>query len=558
VKPLEALLRAPWLITPDGGDLVLAVYQRWLTTARDERVAAALDARGGAPFEGNEHDTELVGDVAIVSIDGPLIRKAELLDDLSSGATSYQWIESQCSQIAAAVETGTVRNAILRFNTPGGEAAGCGICGDAIRRLRAALEARAGELIGYCETQASSGGLWLISQCTRRVAHVASRTGSLGVRFMLTDTSKAEKKFGIVRHEIISKGSEGKRGTPVDAEVLDRVQVLANDIFATFVDAVADGCGVTPEYALAHFGGGDELIAAKALEAGIVDELGDLDSILASLQSGGARIPTSRPTFGARGTMNKDAAQRAAGAPPTVSDADNEWKCEGCGEMMGPSAKSYCAKCAAGSGDEDEPDGDEDEDTKALRGFGLLGKTRGETRARCTAFARSITAATGEKTAAGALGTIAAAVGDAATLKAEREEQRKTAEAARPKALREKLTAAVLTGRVKLGELAQTVPVLLGASMGAAEKALAAVEKQEIGPIAGALASVPVSPEALASVETWIDRHPGPAMPAAASQPGDKDPAAQAAIDAVTPATGSPLTFSFANAAKAATAPKGA
>jgi ClpP class serine protease len=475
MKPIEAVLRAPWLITPEGGELVLGVYERWLTTPRPERIAAAVEARGGVPFEGNDRDTELVGDVAIVAIDGPLVRKAELLDDLSSGATSYAWIGAQCRMIAEAASAGTVKNAILRFNTPGGEAAGCGVCSDEIRSLAELLESKGGELVGYIETQASSGGLYLVTQCSRVVAHVASRTGSLGVRFMLTDTSAAEKKLGITRHEVISHGSEGKRATPVDAEVLDRVQVLADDIFGVFVDAVASGRNVTPAEAIARFGGGDELIAEKALAAGIVDELGDLDSILAQLSAHSSSAPDLRAP---RGTMKNPsetpittaASPRAEGAAPAAP-----MRCAGCNADMTGQA-SYCATCF--DEDDDKEDGD-DEDAKALAAAGLLGKTRGETRANLTAFARTSLKASGAATADQALGLIKAGAEARAELEAARATAIAAAAAKAKAGVLAGLAAAVQSGRLTLGALVAADGPLVFVADAEAAKVQAAVKGVE-------------------------------------------------------------------------------
>lgn len=370
MRHVAARLSSPWVITREGGSLVRGVYSTALTTGKAERLAAALEARDGVAFN-NERNVEIIDGIAVVSIDGPMMRKAEIFTDLS-GATSYEWIGAQVDAIAAAHAAGSIKAAVFKFNTPGGEAAGCGICGDKIRALADVMPVE-----GYAETQASSGGWWLISQCTRITAHRQARLGSMGARIVLMDDAERDAKEGVKEIELVSDISPAKRGTPVDDQVLDRVQTSLNDVAMIFASSVASGRGISVEEAIANFGAGDELIAEKALAAGMVDEIGDLESIIARL--GGVTSNPSRPALiaPARGTTtmrNPKAAHVAAPIPAApevpapVVESGSSARCAKCeADMTGKAA--YCGGCFDGHG---EPDGDDDEDddAKAAADFG--------------------------------------------------------------------------------------------------------------------------------------------------------------------------------------------
>jgi hypothetical protein len=96
-------------------------------------------------------------------------------------------------------------------------------------------------------------------------------------------------------------------------------------------------------------------------------------------------------------------------AKPVASDADNEWKCKGCSDMMGPSADKYCGKCAAD--DEEEPDEDDDEEEAIALGLDKSAKRADRLGrvAALVAFEKAAFAALGVTTADEAKGKIVAA-----------------------------------------------------------------------------------------------------------------------------------------------------
>ena len=118
VKPIPKPLTMPWAISEEGRQLLLAVWSRGDLYASVQE--QALAARDGKPLENTRTVTERNG-VAIVPVDGPLFRKADMLTEIS-GATTYERLRKD---LQAAVDNTRIRGILLQVNSPGGEADGC-------------------------------------------------------------------------------------------------------------------------------------------------------------------------------------------------------------------------------------------------------------------------------------------------------------------------------------------------------------------------------------------------------------------------------------------------
>lgn len=400
MKAIPYPLRGEWLITDEGAALVMGVWETAQLTGRAERIALALEARDGQPFA-NERRCVVTDGIAVMDIDGPLMRKAELFSDIS-GATSYQWIGATADALRADT---TVKKVIIRANSPGGEAAGVGECAEKLARLAAEKHVE-----GYVETQAASAMLWLLAQCTHITAHQTAQVGWIGAVRRMTDTAKRDEKDGVTTREFVSKGAEKKRTYPFTDAVAERVQRPLDKWGALFTSAVAAGRNVSEKAVLEDFGGGDGMFAEQALAAGLIDAVGDFESTLAGLAGVAPAGGMTRASVRPGDTMQiKDKNTTAAAATDvTTTGAGGEWQCAGCNESMGQSAKAFCTKCQEDGGDEDNDE--EDGDQASALGMSDVKATRTARRARMVelaTFEASVFEATGGKSRGSALALIA-------------------------------------------------------------------------------------------------------------------------------------------------------
>jgi ClpP class serine protease len=357
MKPLPSILAAPWAIEPQWLRVVVGVWSRGkidapaLAKARGEWEARKaerprLDEPAGAEVPGTGGTLRIVGRVGVLSVEGPLFRHADLFTEISGG-TSY---DALWRGLEAAKASPQIDKILLRVNSPGGEA-------DGLSELAAYIAQIDKPVWAYADGMCASAAYWLASQADHIVAEETAEVGSIGVRCGILDDSAADEMSGYKQIEIISSVSPGKRSRPIDDEILARVQTRIDDLAAKFVEAVARGRGVDEETVLSDFGQGDVMIAAKAVDAGMVDEIGNFGSTLDALSLAPTTTSSGRSAARARLSMKTETDK------PKAEAGGGEWQCAGCNEMMGPSAKAYCAKCSEG----DEPDGDEDEDeAKAL------------------------------------------------------------------------------------------------------------------------------------------------------------------------------------------------
>lgn len=264
---LKFLANEPWAISKDGLELVVAV------ASKDEFFAEvrerALSALNGEPLH-NTRATEKRGDVAVIPIEGPLFRHANLLTQMS-GATSYSALRKD---LQVALDDPSIRSILLNIDSPGGEASGTSELAAAIVDGRKKKPIKA-----YVGGSANSAAYWIASAADEIVAADTAHLGSIGVMAVFP---KAEDNGGI---ELISSQSPYKNVKPSTdagkAKIQARIDALAN----VFIESVAKNRGVSTKTVMERFGKGDVMVGQHAVAAGLADRLGTFESTLAGMVS---------------------------------------------------------------------------------------------------------------------------------------------------------------------------------------------------------------------------------------------------------------------------------
>jgi protease IV len=129
---------------------------------------------------------------------------------------------------------------------------------------------------------AGSGGYYVATPARWIVAAPGTITGSIGVLFGKMVSSGLFERLGI-HPEILSRGRNVRMWSgeaPFDVEELARVHESIERSYTVFLDRVAAARGMTRE-AVDAIGGGRVWTGRQALERGLVDELGSLETALA-------------------------------------------------------------------------------------------------------------------------------------------------------------------------------------------------------------------------------------------------------------------------------------
>lgn len=212
--------------------------------------------------------------VAVVDIFGPLAQRGE--SHICGYVDGYDWIGERLSQ--ALEEADAV---LLRVDSPGGDAAGCA---EAVRRMRAAVEASGKRVIAYVDELAASAAYWIVAGVADEiVVPPMGGVGSIGTWGMLVDATKANEQDGygitIVRNP--AGKAEAHPASPLAELALSRLQSEVAACTSQFVGAVAARRGLSTSVLVALDGA--VLHGADAVAAGLADRVGTLEETLRAL-----------------------------------------------------------------------------------------------------------------------------------------------------------------------------------------------------------------------------------------------------------------------------------
>lgn len=179
--------------------------------------------------------------------------------------------------------TEAVKGVIVSIDSPGGSTAG----GEGLYTELRLLAAKK-PTVAHVGTLAASAGYLTAIGTDHIVARRTALTGSIGVLVQWADVSKLMETVGVKLDEVKSTPLKAeptpfKPASPEARAMLDRV---VKDTYAWFVGLVAERRGLTREKAL-ELADGRVVTGAQALEAKLVDEIGEESVAVAWLRSKG-------------------------------------------------------------------------------------------------------------------------------------------------------------------------------------------------------------------------------------------------------------------------------
>lgn len=213
-------------------------------------------------------DNDLIG---IINIEGAIM----------SGKSAEETVGSDdvISQIQKAKYNKNIKGVIVRVNSPGGSALASDVIWTELQRLREVkpVYASFGDI-------AASGGYYIGVAAEKIYAHPNTITGSIGVYSILFDMQKgANEKLGlnfdrVVTHQYADRGSSVRDMTSQEARLF---QEDTNRVYQRFVEVVQSGrqfSSFDEVHALAQ---GRVWSGTQAQQLGLVDELGNLEDVIA-------------------------------------------------------------------------------------------------------------------------------------------------------------------------------------------------------------------------------------------------------------------------------------
>jgi signal peptide peptidase SppA len=269
-KPLrliEWMSNQIWAITPD----MLGVMQE---IAHREGNLEAVMAMRGQPLEHSSYTT-MRGSTAVIDVIGPISRYGSFFSMISGGCN----VETLAKDFTGAINSGGVQRIVLNIDSPGGAASGVQELASMIRNL--SMESGK-EVIGYVSDRAASGGYWIAAACSKIICSPSAMLGCIGVVATFRSTQERDEKNGVVYKEIVSSLTPFKRPDPFKSEGEAQYLKLIDSVAQQFIESVADFRGFTGslEEKAKLCGEGLMFVGQEAVEAGLADAVGSLESIL--------------------------------------------------------------------------------------------------------------------------------------------------------------------------------------------------------------------------------------------------------------------------------------
>jgi protease-4 len=180
-------------------------------------------------------------DVAEVEVDDVITRDGSggPVPVGASGVSADDVVE----QIERADADDSAEALVVKLNTPGGAV----VPSEDIRRAAAEFD---GPTVAYAEDVAASGGYWIASGCDEFHAREASVVGSIGVRGGGLGRSELADTVGLDYRRLVAGEYKdaGSPWRPLEEHEREYLQALVDDNYDLFVETVAEGRDLDPEF----------------------------------------------------------------------------------------------------------------------------------------------------------------------------------------------------------------------------------------------------------------------------------------------------------------------
>ena len=210
--------------------------------------------------------------VAVIPLSGTIAGTAQQ-GLLTTGGISPTLVRSYLKK---AESDGGVRAVVLRIDSPGGSAAASQEIASEIRRFK---EDTGKPVVISMGDIAASGGYYISVYADKIVANPGTLTGSIGVISQFIYIEGLLEKLGL-ELETIKAGKHKDMGIrPLTEEERRIMQDITDDLYEQFVAAVAEGRDL-PAEEVRQLATGQLYTGGQALDLGLVDELGGLDTAI--------------------------------------------------------------------------------------------------------------------------------------------------------------------------------------------------------------------------------------------------------------------------------------
>lgn len=309
-------------------------YQELVASADLSRLQKEFRASGGPD---GERDYRLVDGAAVISITGPISKRPTFFSWFFGG-TDMVTLTRLVSEALADADADAV---VLDIDSPGGTLGGLEAFADLVFAAREKKPVAA-----FANGMMASAAYWTGSAAALILAENTAEVGSIGVLQVHYDLSEMDKKIGIKRTFLSSAPFKvlGNSAEPLSQPAREMIQGELDYLHGLFADTVARHRGMTAD-AAASIADGRIYIGRQALDAGLIDGIGDLDAAVQTALSLADSGKTIFTFLAEEKTMDKITLETLrADAPDLVAQLRDEGRAEAARESETKTAEAVTAE----------------------------------------------------------------------------------------------------------------------------------------------------------------------------------------------------------------------
>ena len=248
-------------------------------TQADESFISSLALQAADEGEGYEYMSQVVGNVAVINIQGVLVNNADPYNRYF-GEVGYPEIKGA---ILDSVSDSNVDTILLLIDSPGGSAAGITEVSELLEALSAQYKVHT-----HIEGMGCSGGYWLSCAAGSTItASTMAEVGSIGVISVLRSVYQMYKDNGIDM-KVLRQGKYKALGNPyepISQEAEDDALSKMKVIYDIFLDVVAKARNISVPTLVDTAAEGRVFIGKDALRVGLIDSIASTEQVLYGLLS---------------------------------------------------------------------------------------------------------------------------------------------------------------------------------------------------------------------------------------------------------------------------------
>ncbi|QQE11669.1 signal peptide peptidase SppA [Planctomycetota bacterium] len=233
-------------------------------------------------------------EVAIIDVSGVIINANQPGPLFTEGEHPISLFREKLEKAAA---DPNVRAVILRINSPGGGVTASDAMYREVQRFKQITQDTK-PVIALMMDVAASGGYYLACASDEIIAYPTTVTGSIGVIFQTLSVEPALSRIGIQSNTITS-GPNKAAGSPLQSMTQNQREVLqkmVDNFYARFTSVVRNARPNIPANKFQQVTDGRVFSGDQALELGLVDHLGDIQTAFNRAKSL-AHIPAANLTI---------------------------------------------------------------------------------------------------------------------------------------------------------------------------------------------------------------------------------------------------------------------